>query len=398
MIKKYILPAALIIALVLIIIWIIHGNTALEINTISVSSTTLPQEFDGFRIVQISDLHNAEFGKDNAKLISAIKDADADIIVITGDIIDSRRTNIDCALRFAGEAALVAPTYYVNGNHESRLEDTEYVRLKNGLEQADVTILENDTADVLQGDEMITLVGINDPKFPMELVDDVTGQNIEHQLMNVIPQNDNYKILLAHRPEYFDLYAGKVDLVFSGHAHGGQFIIPFVGGGYSPGQGFMPEYYDGIYEQSGTSMIVSRGIGNSIFPFRINNKPQIVVAELKSLRGNVSDKSMVEVPISEVEAFVKQNDGHLTAQEAEKLCGEVMGEVAEETGFPISYRCQGEVSANDKFYYVMHISWLVDNSHWSYIGNCFVSSDGREIYDGIASEKEYKIAKLLWSK
>lgn len=398
MIKKYILPTVLVIALVLIIIWIIHGNTALEINTISVSSETLPQEFDGFRIVQISDLHNAEFGKDNAKLISAIKDADADIIVVTGDIIDSRRTNIDCALHFAGEAALVAPTYYVNGNHESRLVETEYDRLIEGLKNAGVKVLENDVAEISVGDELITLIGINDPKFPMELVDDTVEQNIEHQLMSVIPESDNYKVLLAHRPEYFDVYADKVDLVFSGHAHGGQFIIPFIGGVLAPGQGFLPEYYDGVYEQNGTSMIVSRGIGNSIFPFRINNKPQIVVAELKSLRGNVSDKSIVEVPSSEVGALVEQNEEYITEQEAEKLCGEVMGEVAEETGFPVSYRCRGAVSVSGKFYYVMHISWLVDNSHWSYIGNCFVSCDGREIYDGIVSEKEYKIIKLLWSR
>lgn len=93
-----------------------------------------------------------------------------------------------------------------------------------------------------------------------------------------------------------------------------------------------------------------------------------------------------------------QNEEYITAQEAEKLCGEVMGEVAEETGFPVSYRCQGAVSVGGKFYYVMHVSWLVDNSHWSYIGNCFVSCDGREIYDGIVSEKEYKITKLLWSR
>ncbi len=294
MIKKYIPFAILAILLVLMIVWVSHGNTTLETKIINVSSEKLPQEFDGFRIVQISDLHNAEFGKDNSKLISALKETDADIIVITGDIIDSRKTNIDRALHFAGEAALLAPAYYVNGNHESRLENAEYNRLITGLESAGVTVLENKVAEISLGDETITLIGINDPKFRMELVDDTTEQNIAHQLMSAAPQNNNYTVLLAHRPEYFDVYAGKVDLVFSGHAHGGQFIIPFIGGILAPGQGFLPEYYDGLYEQSGTSMIVSRGIGNSIFPFRINNKPEIVVAELKSLKDDekVSDETI----------------------------------------------------------------------------------------------------------
>lgn len=117
----------------------------------------------------------------------------------------------------------------------------------------------------------------------MEIVDDTMEQNIAHQLMSTIPENDNYKVLLAHRPEYFEVYADKVDLVLSGHAHGGQFIIPFVGGLVAPGQGLLPKYYDGLYEYGTTSMIVSRGIGNSIFPFRINNRPVIVVAELMTL-------------------------------------------------------------------------------------------------------------------
>lgn len=117
----------------------------------------------------------------------------------------------------------------------------------------------------------------------MEFVDDTMEQNIAHQLVNVILDNENYKVLLAHRPEYFDVYAGKVDLVLSGHAHGGQFRIPFIGGLVAPGQGFFPEYYEGSHIKENTEMIVSRGIGNSIIPFRINNKPEIIVAELTKI-------------------------------------------------------------------------------------------------------------------
>ena len=280
--KKFIVLAAIVAILILLIIWIAYGNTDLEIYKYNVKSEDIPSEFDNFRIVQISDLHNAEFGENNEKLLLMLKQADADIIAITGDMIDSRNTDVDVAISFAQKAVNIAPVYYVNGNHESRVLG-EYEKLKQGLTDAGVTILENSSADITIGDETITLIGINDPTFRMEFVDDTMEQNIAHQLVNVIPDNDNYKVLLAHRPEYFDVYAGNVDLVLSGHAHGGQFRIPFIGGLVAPGQGFFPEYYEGSHIKENTEMIVSRGIGNSIIPFRINNKPEIIVAELTKI-------------------------------------------------------------------------------------------------------------------
>lgn len=280
--KKFIVLAAIVAILTLLIIWIAYGNTDLEIYKYNVKSEDIPSEFDNFRIVQISDLHNAEFGENNEKLLLMLKQADADIIAITGDMIDSRNTDVDVAISFAQKAVNIAPVYYVNGNHESRVSG-EYEKLKQGLTDAGVTILENSSADITIGDEAITLIGINDPTFCMEFVDDTMEQNIAHQLVNVIPDNDNYKVLLAHRPEYFDVYAGNVDLVLSGHAHGGQFRIPFIGGLVAPGQGFFPEYYEGSHIKENTEMIVSRGIGNSIIPFRINNKPEIIVAELTKI-------------------------------------------------------------------------------------------------------------------
>ena len=280
--KKFIVLAAIVAILILLIIWIAYGNTDLEIYKYNVKSEDIPSEFDNFRIVQISDLHNTEFGENNEKLLLMLKQADADIIAITGDMIDSRNTDIDVAISFAQKAVNIAPVYYVNGNHESRVLG-EYEKLKQGLTDAGVTILENSSADITIGDEAITLIGINDPTFCMEFVDDTMEQNIAHQLVNVIPDNDNYKVLLAHRPEYFDVYAGNVDLVLSGHAHGGQFRIPFIGGLVAPGQGFFPEYYEGSHIKENTEMIVSRGIGNSIIPFRINNKPEIIVAELTKI-------------------------------------------------------------------------------------------------------------------
>ena len=167
--KKFIVLAAIVAILILLIIWIAYGNTDLEIYKYNVKSEDIPSEFDNFRIVQISDLHNAEFGENNEKLLLMLKQADADIIAITGDMIDSRNTDVDIAISFAQKAVNIAPVYYVNGNHESRVPE-EYEKLKQGLTDAGVTILENSSLDITIGDETITLIGINDPTFRMELV------------------------------------------------------------------------------------------------------------------------------------------------------------------------------------------------------------------------------------
>ena len=276
--KKQITWLIIFIAFLLLIAWIVFENSHLEINEWHVASQKLPEAFDGFRIVQISDLHNAEFGKNNEKLLSLLKQADADIIVMTGDLIDSRKTDLEAALSFAKEAALIAPTYYANGNHEAR--ETVYEQLKQGLLDCGVAVLENKRTDLTIGSSTIHLIGMNDPAFAGQYTDAGMKQTVENQLSEIVPDNNRYKILLAHRPEYFSIYAQHVDLAFCGHAHGGQFILPFIGGLAAPGQGLLPEYYSGLYEKNGAHMIVSRGIGNSIIPFRINNNPEIVVAEL----------------------------------------------------------------------------------------------------------------------
>ena len=274
--------ALITIVVIIVATVIILGNYDVETYKYNIKSEKIPESFDGFRIAQVSDLHNAEFDKYNSTVLQPIFLSRPNIIVITGDMIDSRNTDVDVALSFAQKAVNIAPVYYINGNHESRVPE-EYEELKKGLTEAGVTVLENESVDITVGEDTITLIGINDPTFRMELVDDTMEQNVGHQLMSVIPDNDNYKVLLAHRPEYFDVYAGKVDLVLSGHAHGGQFKIPFVGGLVAPGQGFFPEYYEGSHIKDNTEMIVSRGIGNSIIPFRINNKPEIIVAELTKI-------------------------------------------------------------------------------------------------------------------
>ena len=267
------------IALVLLIVWIAWGNSALELNSYCIASNSLPKEFEGFRIAQVSDLHNAEMGKDNEKLISMLAEVAPDIIVITGDIIDSRNTNVDVALDFAEQAVRIAPCYYVTGNHEARVD--EYSDLKDGLIELGVTVLEDAKTEIVCSGESIVLVGVTDPSFQTDYLfgDDETVLN--SKLNELISEEDGYVILLSHRPELFDTYVeNKVDLIFSGHAHGGQFRIPFIGGVVAPNQGLFPKFDAGIYTEGNTNMVVSRGVGNSIIPFRVNNRPEVILIEL----------------------------------------------------------------------------------------------------------------------
>ena len=267
------------IALVLLFVWIAWGNSALELNSYRIASNSLPKEFEGFRIAQVSDLHNAEIGKDNEKLISMLAEAAPDIIVITGDIIDSRNTNVDVALDFAEQAVKIAPCYYVTGNHEARVD--EYSDLKDGLIELGVTVLEDAKTEMACSGESIVLVGVSDPSFETDYLfgDDETV--MQSKLKEMINEEDGYVILLSHRPELFDTYVeNKVDLIFSGHAHGGQFRIPFIGGVVAPNQGLFPKFDAGIYAEGNTNMVVSRGVGNSIIPFRVNNRPEVILIEL----------------------------------------------------------------------------------------------------------------------
>ena len=260
-------------------LWLAWGNTALVLNTYRITSGDLPKAFNGFRIAQVSDLHNAEMGKGNEKLMAMLKEAKPDIIVITGDMIDSRNTKVSVALQFAEEAVKIAPCYYISGNHEARTQ--EYRVLKEGLRDRGVTVLEDAKAEIEVSGETITLVGVDDPSFQTDYLfgDDETV--MRGKLKDLISEADGYTILLSHRPELFEIYAeNKVELIFSGHAHGGQFRLPFVGGLAAPNQGFFPKYDGGIYTEGNTSMVVSRGVGNSIFPFRVNNRPEVVLVAL----------------------------------------------------------------------------------------------------------------------
>ncbi|MBP3654668.1 MAG: metallophosphoesterase [Oscillospiraceae bacterium] len=250
--------------------WLLWGNSALTKTHITVESTALPRSFDGFRIAHITDLHNTRF----AKLPALVTEAKPDIIAITGDLIDARRPGMDAALDTIQQLLHIAPCYYVMGNHESRIP--EYPALETALQQLGVYVLRNEAIELERSGEYLTVIGVDDPSISPDFADTVSTLRGSAR---------GFTLLLSHRPERFAAYCSAgIDLALCGHAHGGQVRIPLIGGVIAPHQGFFPEYDSGLYTDGKTNMVLSRGLGNSLCPLRVNNRPELVVVALNSKR------------------------------------------------------------------------------------------------------------------
>lgn len=255
-----------------IIVFIYLNNNWITTTNHKVSSPDIPAAFDGYRIVQVSDLHDATFGENQQRLVKKVKQAKPDLIVITGDLVDSRRYDLKNSLDLVKQLVKLADVYYVTGNHEVATNDVELI--KRELKELGVQVLSNETLLLEHGNGSITISGIEDP---------LMGQTASEMLAEAEIRSDVFTLLLAHRPEDFQTYDEfEIDLTFSGHAHGGQFRIPFVGGLIAPGQGFFPEFTTGIHEKEQSKLVISRGLGNSILPLRLFNLPEIVVVTLQS--------------------------------------------------------------------------------------------------------------------
>ena len=261
----------LILIIIILIPFCLYQNKHLVITTYTYESEKLGEDLDGYRIVQISDLHNAAFGKENKKLLETIRSCSPDIIVITGDLVDSNHTNVERAVAFVKEAVKIAPVYYVTGNHEYWLDPSENEQMMQGILAAGAYDLDDEAVRIEKGDSSFLLVGLDD-----QHLSDETLKNLLQE------QKNELSIVLAHEPQYLQNYANAgADLVLTGHAHGGQIRLPFVGGIVAPDQGFLPEYTSGQYNSTDTEMIVSRGLGNSIIPVRLFNYPEVVCVELR---------------------------------------------------------------------------------------------------------------------
>lgn len=253
------------------------SNTSLQVEEFTYSSQNLPAGFDGCTIVQLSDLHGAEFGENNQELLQAVLDAKPDYIFLTGDLLDRfRETPHSYAIELCSSLQAIAPTYYVTGNHEWALPDIR--SLKSGIAETGTTVLTNQFVTLERSGDSIVLAGIDDPngfadqKSPEELAKEVEAA-----------RGDTFWMLLAHRNNYFENHYSLLgaDLVISGHAHGGLIRLPFTDGLLGVERNLFPSYTAGFYEVNGADLFVSRGLGNSGRSFRLFNRPQVVVMKLQ---------------------------------------------------------------------------------------------------------------------
>lgn len=272
----YIIP----ILIIVLVAFLYYENNAISMTRFQASSSKLPEAFDGYRIVQLTDLHSKLFGRNQERLVSKVKKLRPNIIVVTGDLVDSRRYDAEVSLTLMREIAKLAPVYYVTGNHER--SSGKYNELEDGLNSLGIHVMRNKSEMIKLGHGEIRLAGVDDPTFNTEAdgdVDKISGF-IDTALQETVG-TDAYTVLLSHRPELFAVYMQKgIDITFSGHAHGGQVRLPFLGGLVAPGQGFLPKYDAGKFVEGQSTLIVSRGLGNSIIPQRLFNRPEVVLVEL----------------------------------------------------------------------------------------------------------------------
>ena len=253
------------------------ANNKLDISEHTYASEKISYSFDGFRIVHISDLHNKTFAQDNAAVMQEIRGMQPDIIVLTGDMIDaSNHTDIPAAELFMHQISEIAPVYYVLGNHENMLDKSDLNPFLDKIKEDGIVLLNNERVQVSsKTGQTFSLIGMDDNSLQANLLGTLAAE-----------APDDLKILLAHEPQYLDEYYAEagIDLVFSGHAHGGQFRIPFAHQGiWAPDQGFFPDMTEGCVtsKNGGTTMYISRGLGNSSFPLRAFNHPEITCVTLR---------------------------------------------------------------------------------------------------------------------
>jgi predicted MPP superfamily phosphohydrolase len=288
--KRKILISILIFVILLIIIITYISNNVIVVSKYCIKYDNLPSNFDGYVIVQLSDFHSREFGKDNKKLIEKIKKQSPNIIVVTGDMINAKDNNYDTFLNIAKKLVSICSVYYIIGNHEQDISEDKLNELYNSLNDIGVNILDNSKVIIERDGQTIDVYGM---WFNLKYYSDKTSEFIQNnssdyyfsldKMNKVLGDNSsNFSVLLTHNPMYFDTYANwGADLTLSGHIHGGMIRLPFLRGVYSPERTFFPKYDSGLFTKENKSMIVSRGIGNGNLGFRFLNCPEIVTITLK---------------------------------------------------------------------------------------------------------------------
>lgn len=270
----------LILAIAGVVYW---SNFGISISKYDVSSEQLPSGFEGYRIVQLSDLHSASVGQGNSSLLHAVEESAPDIVVMTGDMVSRYDTDFSVTLALCAKIAEKYPTYYIQGNHEEGLAKEDWYTLKEALEECGVTVLDNEvlTLSAANG-HTVNLIGL---WFNLDYYHQMTsyyqpftGETIQ-KILGSAPEG--YNILLAHNPNYFEVYAAwGADLTLSGHIHGGMVRLPFIGGVLSPETLLFPKYDAGLYQQDASAMVLSRGLGRGRMGIRLFNPPDVVLITL----------------------------------------------------------------------------------------------------------------------
>ena len=258
------------------ILWFRWQCWGIQTTETQVPVTGLPDGFEDFRIVHLSDLHGHEYGEESRELLEKIREEKPEVIVITGDLID-RESQFAMVPALAKGLSAIAPTYYVTGNHEWAVGNVK--ALKGILAECGVTVLSNDYVVLKRNGGRVVLAGVDDPngyadqKTPEELAEEIAQD-----------QPGLTTILLAHRNDRFDQYAAAgYGLVLSGHAHGGIVRLPFTDGLLGTDRDFFPTWTSGVYTLGDSTLFVSRGLGNNTVPlrgFRLFNRPELAVIEL----------------------------------------------------------------------------------------------------------------------
>ncbi|MBX4259623.1 metallophosphoesterase [Clostridium estertheticum] len=266
---------------------IYFDNNVLQVSHYTVKSNKIQTSFNDFKILQLSDLHSKDFGNHNYKLIEKINSENPDIVVMTGDMINTSDTDFEVFINLAEKVSKNHVTYYIVGNHEENLTDDKLKLLTNKLGRIGISVLDNKKVTITKGKDSINLYGL---WFNLRYYKDANYYN-EKELFFGVGQNKTllgnldsnlYNILLTHNPLYFDTYSSwGADLTLAGHIHGGMIRIPFVGGLFSPERRLFPKYDAGKYQINGKELIVNRGLGDGNLLIRIFNRPEISVITLK---------------------------------------------------------------------------------------------------------------------
>ncbi len=261
----------LLIFVLIAVVLVVDSNFRIVTDEFILGNSRLPEGAEGLRIVHLSDLHARRFGSGNSRLVSAVRDAEPDMICITGDMVDGpREEQEDYVRELMGQLTQIAPVYFVPGNHEWAAGWAR--ELFTILREEGVTVLRNSYVTFGRGGDYIVIAGVDDPNG-------LRGQSSPEKMMEEIraDHGDSYVLLLAHRDTELELWSQLgFDAVLCGHAHGGLIRLPFTDGLVAPAQGLFPTWTAGIYTQGGTQMLVSRGFAGSHGCPRVFNNPEVV--------------------------------------------------------------------------------------------------------------------------